>query len=218
MSHVTALLADDWQRTGEWKVMSHTNERSRYTKMSHVTREEVMSHKNESCHALLSHVAREWVMSLLFWPTIDGEFDDWKVMSHMKEQSRHTWISHVANEQVMSHKNESLVNESCRTWMSHVTAIFADTWQQTDGWRVMSHTNKESPTSHMNESCHMRRSQVTQEWVMSHVNEACCTWISHVTARLADNLQQTDESGDVSRMNESCHKWGSHGTQEWIPR
>ena len=42
--------------------------------------------------------------------------------------------------------------------------------------------------SHMNESCHLWMSHVTHEWVMSYMNESCDIWMSHVT-----------------RMNESCH-------------
>jgi len=35
--------------------------------------------------------------------------------------------------------------------------------------------------SHMNESCHIWMSHVTYEWVMSHMNESCHIWTSHVT-------------------------------------
>ena len=34
--------------------------------------------------------------------------------------------------------------------------------------------------SHMNESCHIWLSHVTQKWVVSHMNASCDTWISHV--------------------------------------
>jgi len=60
------------------------------------------------------------------------------------------------------------MNESCHTWMSHVTLP----------WYVMSHVNV---------SCHMWMGQVTRKWGMSHVNETCDRWIcevirmSHVT-------------------------------------
>jgi len=53
--------------------------------------------------------------------------------------------------------------------------------------------------SHMNESCHMWMSHVTCEWVMSHVNESCHIWMSHVTYGWV-----------MSHMNESCHTWRSH--------
>jgi len=35
--------------------------------------------------------------------------------------------------------------------------------------------------SHMNESCHKWMSHVTYEWVMSQMNESCHIWMSHVT-------------------------------------
>jgi len=44
--------------------------------------------------------------------------------------------------------------------------------------------------SHMNESCHIWTSHVTYEWVMSHMNESCHIWISHIT-----------------HPNASCHKF-----------
>jgi len=51
--------------------------------------------------------------------------------------------------------------------------------------------------SHMNESCHIWMSHVTYEWVMSHMNESCHIWMSH-------------------HMKESCHIWMSHVTYEWV--
>jgi len=57
----------------------------------------------------------------------------------------------------------SHVNESCHTWMSHVT--------------------REWVMPHVNESSHTWMSHATREWVMSHVNESCHTWMSHVTHR-----------------------------------
>jgi len=140
------LAANWWMEshvTHEWAVTSHMNE-SCHTWRSHVTQEWVMSRVDESCHTWMSHVT-----ALLADYIVNGEFDDWKVMSHMNEQSRHTWISHVTNEQVLSHKNKSHVNESFRTWMSHVTAILADYWRRI--WWLKSHvTNEWAVTSHMN--------------------------------------------------------------------
>jgi len=51
----------------------------------------------------------------------------------------------------------------------------------------------------MHESCH------TYEWVMSHMNESCHIWMSHVTYEWV-----------ISHMNESCHIWRSHVTYEWV--
>ena len=46
---------------------------------------------------------------------------------------------------------------------------------------------------------------VTCEWVMSHVNESCHTWISHVIYGRV-----------MSHVNESCHIRLSHSTHEWV--
>ena len=54
------------------------------------------------------------------------------------------------------------MNESCHTWMSHVTLA----------WCVMSHVNV---------SCHMWLGQVTHEWVMSHVKVSSHIWMGQVT-------------------------------------
>jgi len=50
--------------------------------------------------------------------------------------------------------------------------------------------------SHMNESCHTWMSHVTHEWVMLHIDESCHIWMSHVTHEWV-----------MSHMNESCHFW-----------
>jgi len=52
--------------------------------------------------------------------------------------------------------------------------------------------------SHMNESCHIWMSHVTYEWVMSHMNESCHIWMSHVTYEWV-----------MSHMNAACHIWMS---------
>jgi len=49
--------------------------------------------------------------------------------------------------------------------------------------------------SHMNESCHIWKSHVEYEGVVSHMNETC-----HI----------------VSHMNASCHTWLSRNTYEWF--
>ena len=68
----------------------------------------------------------------------------------------------------VTYVNESRIhmNESCHTWMSHVT--------------------HEWVMSHMNKSCHTWMSHVTHEWVMSHFNLV----ISHVWMRYA-TIQKT---------------------------
>jgi len=46
-------------------------------------------------------------------------------------------------------------------------------------------------------------SQVSYEWVMSHMNESCLIWMSHVSYEWV-----------MSHMNESCHM--SHVTYKWV--
>jgi len=86
------------------------------------------------------------------------------------------------------------MNESCHTWMSHVT--------------------HEWVMSHMNESCHTRMSHVTYEWVMSHKNESCHTRMSHVTQEWVMSLDKTCHACRRTlvqqQRNESCH------THEWV--
>ena len=71
--------------------------------------------------------------------------------------------------------------------------------------------------SHMNESCHTWMSHVTHGWVMSRMIERryvrwwsnptldCWVWMKHVTYEW-----------DMSHMNESYHKCMSHVTYKWV--
>ena len=61
--------------------------------------------------------------------------------------------------------------------------------------------------SHMNESCLIWMSHVSYEWVMSHMNESCLLWISHVSHEWV-----------MSHINESCLMWMSHVTYEWVTK
>ena len=56
----------------------------------------------------------------------------------------------------------------------------------------------------MLQSCHMWRSHVTCEGVMSHVKESCHMWRS-----------RTQYEGVMSRVKESCHMWT--GPLTWHP-
>jgi len=58
--------------------------------------------------------------------------------------------------------------------------------------------------SHRNESCHIWASHVTYEWVMSHMNESCL------------HLCLTSTSHAISHVSKSCHIWMSHVTYEWV--
>ena len=126
----------------------------------------VMLRVNVSCHMWMSHVTRQWVVSMscvtcacILKHTTEFTIERcsskiWAIrvtcpctMSHVNE-SCHMSMNHVTREWVMSH-----VNDSCHTWMSHVT--------------------REWVVSHVNKSCHTSMSHVTREWDMSHVNETC---------------------------------------------
>ena len=146
------------------------------------------------------------------------------------------------------------VDQSCHTCVRHVTYV-CHVWMRSTGWqrcigclnfqvsfrksatshrallRKMTYTDKascgSSPpctncfadfislkeschtyewiVSHINESCHIWMSHVTYEWVMSHMNEWFHIWISHVTYEWV-----------TSHMNEPCHIWMSHVTYEWV--
>jgi len=139
-------------------------------------------------------------------------------MSHMNESCL-IWTSHVS------------YDESCLIWMSHViykwvTLNMCDmthsqvTRHVYDEW-VMYHA------SYLNESCH------AYEWVMSHMNESCLIWMSHVTYEWIcvtwlihkwHVIYMTNEScithriwmSHVTHMNESCLIWMSHVSYEWV--
>ena len=137
-----------------------------------VTYEWVMAQSNASCHTWMSHVTWEWVMS------------------HM-DQSCHGWVSRVSYDCVVSD-----VNESCHTrflpcimspWHDN-NATSCSTLQHTATHcnAVATHCNTLQHTathcvlrlhacvmSNMNESCHVRMSHVTYQWVMSRTNESC---------------------------------------------
>jgi len=126
--------------------MSHLNA-SCHMWMSHVTCEWVMSHVNASCHVWMSYVTCEWVMS--------HATCDW-VMSHSKFVSRLCYVRSVSScEWGMSH-----VNETCHTWMRHVTCE----------WGM----------SNVNESYHMWMSYARCDWVVLHMKESCHMWKSHI--------------------------------------
>jgi len=82
----------------------------------------------------------------------------WLTCTHMNE-SCHTWMSHVTSSHVT---HEWVMSQICHTYLSHVTHD-----------RVMSHLqvwNEVPDVPHLH----------THEWVMSHMNEYH-TWLSHVT-------------------------------------
>ena len=60
----------------------------------------------------------------------------------------------------------------------------------------------------MIESCPIWKSQITSEWVMSHMNASWHIWMSHVTYEW--------DMSRMNEMNESWHIWMSHVTYEWV--
>ena len=140
--------------------MSHVNKPSQWVlRTSHVTYQRVMSHMNESCHIWMSHVTYQ------------------RVKSRMNE-SCHIRTSHVTYQRVMSQiistshvtctppfRNEG----TCCVRIGGSTLVYTY-------YRVIPFSNATSLNesyqrvmSHMNESCHMSRSQVPYERVLSHI-------------------------------------------------
>ena len=137
-----------------------------HTRMSHVTQEWVMSHKNESCHTRMSHVTQEWVMSH------KNELCHTRMSYFTKACA--VWTSHVTHETVLLNMHESChiamshVTESCHTGMSHIT----------QEW-VMLHRNESCHTgmSQFTQSCAIWMSPVTHEvGLLNTVQEASWWW------------------------------------------
>jgi len=118
-------------------------------------------------------------------------------------------MSHVTYEWVMSHTtNHTQVNESCHytsctqvnrgVLFADLPSVYISTCHDTYDSRCiwMSHGTYEWVMSHMNESCHI--------W-LSHVIHSCHIWMSHGTYKWV-----------MVHMNESRHTCMSHGTYEWV--
>ena len=126
-------------------------------------------------------------------------------------QSCLTWMSHVSQEWVMSY-----MNESRHVWTSHVSYE----WVMSHVW--MSHV------THMNESrlhrvpccvfsdtrtvLHPWMSHVSHEWVMSQMNESCHLPPSppHRNESRLTWMSHISHEWVMSQVNESCHKRMSH--------
>jgi len=59
--------------------------------------------------------------------------------------------------------------------------------------------------SHMNESCPIWMSHVTYKWFMSHMNESCHIWMSHVTCEWVGVL--TDKKTLKTDTHTDTHTW-----------
>ena len=160
---------------------------------------------NHSCSAKRAQIAR-WFVFWCTWSCAATHINTW-VVSHKSERHDSLILLHLSFRCVVSHKSES-----CHTSVSDMTYI-----SHSD---VLCHISSES--------CHTSVSHVTQEWamshkcewhkcewhkcewhdsplsfrcVMSHLNERCNMWMSHVT-----------------RTNESCQtcKWVISPPHEWV--
>jgi len=113
----------------------------------------------------------------------------------------------------MSRMNESCLTPPTNNPFIHSTKCtrtrtlsYADKWAIDHG-RCGSY---EWVMSHMNDSCPIWMSHVPYEWVMSHVNEACLiltmneAWMRHVPYEWG-----------MSHMNEACPIWMRHVPYEW---
>jgi len=61
------------------------------------------------------------------------------------------------------------MNESCHTWMSHITIAH------------VTHSGNFSNATAVHESCHICMSSAAYKWVASQINKSCHIWMSHVT-------------------------------------
>jgi len=178
-----------------------------------------MSHIKKSCHTCKHHVTRGQVIATYEW-----------VMSHMNA-SCHTWSSHRRYDWVVSH-----MNETCLIWTHHLSYEWVVShmrdmmheWHMHElclTWVFVSHMLSlslflplcNSQTHNliwMSEPSDICMSNVSHEWVMSHVKvthecimsrvvEWLHVWMSHVTYERV-----------MSHKNESCHVWMSHVTHE----
>jgi len=74
---------------------------------------------------------------------------------------------------------------------------------------------------HVNGSCRMSLSHVTDEWVTSQMSKSCRIWMGHVTYEWVVSYIWHDSwlvnpQWVMFHMNESCHIWISHVTHEWV--
>jgi len=59
--------------------------------------------------------------------------------------------------------------------------------------------------SHMNESCHIWMSHVTYEWVMSHMNESCHIWMRHATYHVYVYVYVTEVMSHMNVTSRHIH-------------
>jgi len=108
-----------------------------------------MSHMNESCHAWMSHVTYEWVMSRM-------------------NESCHIWESRRTHAWVMSHRNEPYHKHSTHAHDNSISkqspSECAESVQITRVYVDEScQTYKSDNATHIKQTCHIH------EWVISHL-------------------------------------------------
>jgi len=88
----------------------------------------------------------------------------------------------------------------------------------------MSHVTHKWAMSHMNESCHVWSSHVPlvshvpYRWVISHTNESChiCAHARRHSSYPHPQIRShVTYEWVVSLINQSCHTWTSHVPYEW---
>jgi len=192
MRHVTSRMDESrtvWMShvTCEW-VTSYMNE-LHYIRTSHVPYEWVMSHANESCHISMCEPCHIW-------------------MSH---------VTYVIYEWGMSH-----INALCHIWMSAgILSMNESEWVKSFIWmrnvthervHVHHHTYKRAAERTLRShhlwmrSRHTWMSNVTYEWVVSHMNESHNIWVragvpSHVQARCRAHVEV------LSTLPTTCWDW-----------
>jgi len=143
-------------------------------RMSHVSYEWVMSHKNESCLILTSHenitrmspLKDSWDMtrSCATWPV------------HMRHDS-FIWGMTRSYEALVIHECHECLNRKMRkTWLVHVQRD-SSIWDMTHPygtWLVHARHYLFTNVTNVSIERFVRRSTDTREWIMSHV------WMSHV--------------------------------------
>ena len=96
-------------------------------------------------------------------------------MSHVTESYHKCYTIHeswhISTSHVTYKSDIRSMNESCCTWISHITYDWVMSQMLHYTW-VM---------AHINESCNVCISRMIHERVMLHMNESCHKWLSHVT-------------------------------------
>ena len=165
-------------------------------------------------HIWISHDLYQWVKSYTNESYLICRKVRKKVI-HTYEQVMTYTMSHVLYECVRFDMGVLRLIGMCHVlyeWVMSEREKPKTTWAAVEKrWRIDQMTSQ-GHSELMPASCH------TYEWVMSHINESCLVWMSHVT-RMNESFQGHSESmpqscllrmSHVPRMNESDH------TYEWV--